>query len=666
MWLRLYHLAVAWITSLSCRAVLGQIRIVRRFPVRLPYAIGDRFIRRGYALYLATGDTKFLAEVTVIAERTSGSGRRRSVAFRRDVWDVLVGGWAFDANLMTGITDVVLLVDGIECRSRKLRLSTGLRRSDVTAALGLEPSVRPGFRVKGKLESLPETVAVHVQSGGSQREVPVSASLDALSFGGVKARRESEDDERSHLLGFVDLMRFVPRRRIGLPRLVDWSESLVSPSRLAVDVIRGETTLPAIMQEPGRFVRSLSDPGFPQFELRRLACALGLPRALGDDVVSARWRMMNESAQSAECRITLPQQLNRRSRVRVGDSSGFSTTVSLPRRMEVRNCRVVHGHLMIDESAVLLVDEHGARPPLDFVAGQWDSVVGSFTRWNECFIKEFPQPDIQFDAGVFIPMRVPGNYFHSMIEGAPRLLTLSEDDVEQKLMLSSEVPGTVMDAISRLVDSDRIELIERSNSYLVRNLVVPTSHTAYRDSTMEPWWKGAGVYWPVLEEFRSRLMATVPTCDGPDRVFLVRPGSSVNGRGLRNQDHLVEIAEHFGFTPVDPGSLDLDGQVNLIRNAQMVVGPGGASMANLLFAQEGLIVLSLVSHHLRDFAMFSTLATHASATYYTLTGPSNRRLGRTEFHRDVFHGDFWINPREFKNALRQLTQASASRRHGTR
>lgn len=87
----------------------------------------------------------------------------------------------------------------------------------------------------------------------------------------------------------------------------------------------------------------------------------------------------------------------------------------------------------------------------------------------------------------------------------------------------------------------------------------------------------------LVREFVSLLTTDIGTVKGHGpRVFLARgPGS----RRPYNEDECLAVAGEYGFVPVDLGKLRFAEQVATLSQADTVVGPYGAAMANLLFAR---------------------------------------------------------------------------------
>lgn len=637
-------------TQLSARRLfLGS---VAKAHSRVPEGVRRWCLNRAYSTFLATDDHRFLTIATLTFESVNRAthGRRRLHFFRR-VWSVEIKGWAFDRArnsspeiFVTGDMDLVL-------ESRR-----SFRRPDVETALEQPNLGRVGFAHRYSAESFPQTLSFVAQFENVAQRVEVCSPVVRYHGSDIQLLEERAGWIEADYLSIVDEISVFSKRKLsigfsidnqGFSRVPSWQEVALALSSGEDDGLKADKPLrhqirsaPSdILMNRLRFECSASDSFLLDFRVREWVPLNRSDSTVTPVIVTSPLKLRSEAAQ-------------RNSSL---EAPAYRVQLKMPKVVKLSNVSIQHGHLIVGEDGILRIDEDGARPDRDFVAGQWDSVIGSHLRRSECAIRNTEGRQVNVEAARFLPCRIPANYFHALVECAPRIVTLEgHANLKSPLLLSNQTPLTVLEAIKRVARGDEIIRFSRNDEILVSEISTPTAHTAFYDSTVEPWWKGSGMYWPVINEFRNRLMETVPREPSPKQVFFVRSSDSLNGRGLCNQNELVQIAEQFGFIPVDPGKLDLDGQINIMRNAEVIVGPGGASMANLMFGHEDLKVLALVSDHLHDFAMFSTLAHHAGAQYFTLTGPSNRHLGRTEFHRDVFHGDFWISPRKFRSALKSL------------
>jgi hypothetical protein len=111
----------------------------------------------------------------------------------------------------------------------------------------------------------------------------------------------------------------------------------------------------------------------------------------------------------------------------------------------------------------------------------------------------------------------------------------------------------------------------------------------------------------LLLELRNAILkklAIRSEYDGPTKVFLARPP----GRRSYNQEEIMAAAKRRGFTLVWLEKLSLKEQVQLIHNADYVVGPTGAAFTNVLFMKPGSKSLIWTLEQYAGACFFSNLA----------------------------------------------------------
>ncbi|RZI91886.1 MAG: glycosyltransferase family 61 protein [Microbacterium sp.] len=97
---------------------------------------------------------------------------------------------------------------------------------------------------------------------------------------------------------------------------------------------------------------------------------------------------------------------------------------------------------------------------------------------------------------------------------------------------------------------------------------------------------------PVVSWIRDHLRPSVDADPAPRRLYVTR-GTAPNTRRVVREDELREGLLARGFEVVEPGSLSPQEQIDTFSAAEMVVGPHGAALTNLLFAPAGVTVLEL-------------------------------------------------------------------------
>lgn len=94
----------------------------------------------------------------------------------------------------------------------------------------------------------------------------------------------------------------------------------------------------------------------------------------------------------------------------------------------------------------------------------------------------------------------------------------------------------------------------------------------------------------IYNELSVKCPSTKP---GPERIYVSRLDSR-NLRRFLNEEKVIELMKEYDFEIVIPSKLTIEEEVNIFRNAKVVVGALGAGLYNTIFTEPGanIIVLS--------------------------------------------------------------------------
>jgi capsular polysaccharide biosynthesis protein len=101
-----------------------------------------------------------------------------------------------------------------------------------------------------------------------------------------------------------------------------------------------------------------------------------------------------------------------------------------------------------------------------------------------------------------------------------------------------------------------------------------------------------------------------PSC----RLYVSRADAS--DRRVRNEDTLLAALDHYGFDRIVPGEHPFVEQVVRFANAEMILGPHGAGLTNMIFAEETTLIELFGSY---QNACFFTLARGMGHEYASVT-----------------------------------------------
>ncbi len=205
-------------------------------------------------------------------------------------------------------------------------------------------------------------------------------------------------------------------------------------------------------------------------------------------------------------------------------------------------------------------------------------------RQHPMFLHPFPKPpvDVPGRLGV-LTTRGDANFYHFMHDVLPRVAVLEQAGVErpdrwyvphttrfQRELL--ELWGIGEDEI---INSDQVPHVR------AQTLVVPgLASTIERNP---PW---------VSRLLRSRLVP--PGVERvPGRYLYLARRAGLHNRCVLNEAEVLALLEPLGFQVVDPGDLSVAEQIRTFAEADVVVAPHGASLANIPFFSPGAALLEL-------------------------------------------------------------------------
>jgi hypothetical protein len=205
-------------------------------------------------------------------------------------------------------------------------------------------------------------------------------------------------------------------------------------------------------------------------------------------------------------------------------------------------------------------------------------------REHPMFLHPFPPDPVEVPGRLgVLTTRGDANYYHFLHDVLPRLSVLEQAGVEppdrwyvpysmgwQRDLLA--VWGIGPDDV---IDSSEIPHVR------AETLVVPS--LASIDERNPPW---------VSRVIRERMVpAGIERVPGK-HLYLTR-GNARHNRSVLNEAEVMAVLAPLGFELVETGGLSIDEQVRTFAEADVIVAPHGASLANLPFCSPGSALVEL-------------------------------------------------------------------------
>lgn len=168
------------------------------------------------------------------------------------------------------------------------------------------------------------------------------------------------------------------------------------------------------------------------------------------------------------------------------------------------------------------------------------------------------------------------NYYHWLVECLPRLRSIAyyarREDVEPTILVPAERPEWMNEWLDALDIPGAYE--ELSHGFVkADNLLIP-SHPDPNANDCK-W-------------LREQLLASGEKRRGDRRIVISR--SDANSRRISNKKDIQPVLSEFGFQEVVLSDLSIHEQAKLAAEAEIIVSPHGAGLANIVFATDAVVV----------------------------------------------------------------------------
>lgn len=288
-----------------------------------------------------------------------------------------------------------------------------------------------------------------------------------------------------------------------------------------------------------------------------------------------------------------------------------------------------------------------ARGVLDYETSPYFGIEG----WHEHPLYLRPRlPRVQHVPGTVASLatRATGrNYYHVLMDLLPRWGILQESMpgvVPDALVVNTET-AFCRELLGMLgLTSPAYRLIESRKHLALRadRLLAPSITNAH---TLAPRWTTAWL--------REHLPPRGATADRPRRLYVTR-GRRKHYRTVTNEDEVLAALRPHGFTPIDPGSLPVQEQIDAFAAADVVVGVHGAALTNLNFSPDGLRVLELFAPHYLNPGYWAIASNVPASRYRYLVGvPAWPEPGPM----DHVYDDITVDVGRLRTALDELLSA---------
>lgn len=217
-----------------------------------------------------------------------------------------------------------------------------------------------------------------------------------------------------------------------------------------------------------------------------------------------------------------------------------------------------------------------------------------------------PRPTaLEGTTAVLTTLNADNNYHHWLHDLGSRVALLAKAGVQPDRYLINH--GSRRWQLQCLeawgIPLDRVFVPSKNQHLQLERAIVPTWGRKY--PLLSPW----AIDWIAAQ-------GPAPAQTGR-RLYCPRTGESI--RRLSNEDEVIRALKPLGFEVVDPGRLSIQDQWRTFAEAEVVVAPHGAALANIAFCRPGATVVEIMSPRFAT-PLFGRLAAIRGLRYGVVLG----------------------------------------------
>ncbi|RZI46943.1 glycosyltransferase family 61 protein [Candidatus Finniella inopinata] len=262
-------------------------------------------------------------------------------------------------------------------------------------------------------------------------------------------------------------------------------------------------------------------------------------------------------------------------------ASSYSSTWASPVLPKTFIVKIPNGRVYSQNGYAIIAKKYLARELL----WQWSPL-----KKKKKILKQHTLPVVRHVKGTVVVLTQEGhdNYYHWITEILPKLELLKNIDYDWIYL--PRLNHAFQHETLSLLGVDRRKIIEADDDTFIEaeQLIVPSYVSK---SCYTPRW--------VVDYLKQKFIHSDPAVQSMgEKIFISRQKAAY--RRVINEDQIFSLFEPLGFKRYNLEDLKFSEQIQLFRNAKVIVAFHGAGLTNLVFSQPGARIVEIFQEHEDD------------------------------------------------------------------
>lgn len=316
------------------------------------------------------------------------------------------------------------------------------------------------------------------------------------------------------------------------------------------------------------------------------------------------------------------------------------------------NIELWHQRFLVSDNKWHIVDSTYS-PYSKYVAGHWQFIEQIPSHLGHVYLKKpTAKRAKRFTKAILLIGRADENWYHLLLDTLPRYLSLKTLDRDIPVLVRDDLPETSIALIEQLLDR-RIVYVRPEDCIFVQTLYFIAARSTVHDSRPRNVEEQVSFSPNTLKSQREWMLKRLEEHEieqYPSELFLPRRSKY---RNLLNVERVCEHLSRHGIRILESNEAFFLKQHMYFSRASLIVSPGGAILANILFMPPGSKVIAVRSWRDSKLGLWKKLAVACQVNYSEIVGIPTY-YGFKSLSRQ--HSNFYVPVRRFKKALKTKHQ----------
>ena len=353
-----------------------------------------------------------------------------------------------------------------------------------------------------------------------------------------------------------------------------------------------------------------------------------------------KYRLIHKDLEKFRVINVIDHQMSNSTFDEIYEKNGLNHYVTIP------NAEIWHQRFIYTQNTMINLDAT-ASPQLAFVAGIWPFIWKVKDRSLKYEILIPYGSPIKIKEAIYLIGRVDENWYHFLLDTAPRMLFLDNVPKSVPVIIRSDIPQTSKDFLKALTTREVIE-IDPADFVEVEILYVLPGKSTVFDSRPPKGLNQVEFSPVVLSLFRNKVLKDLQIDSNrasKNRTYFSRKAVT---RNVINWGKICQELEYFSFDSIPLDSNFFKSQVQIFSNSSVVVSPGGAVLANIIFMNPGSMLVVLTSFRGKKIDLWRKLSDSFDIKFIAINGiPTYWGFN----YLRKFHSNFYISPKKLRRVL---------------